>query len=30
MWRDAIDATGQPTLMVNDREAVIAKLKAEK
>ena len=30
MWRDAIDATGQPTLMVNDKEAVIAKLKAEK
>lgn len=29
MWRDAIDATGQPTLMVNDKEAVIAKLKAE-
>jgi len=30
MWRDAIDATGQPTLMVNDKETVIAKLKAEK
>ena len=29
MWRDAIDATGQPTLMVNDKEAVIAKLKSE-
>ena len=29
MWRDTIDATGQPTLMVNDKEAVIAKLKAE-
>ena len=29
MWRDAIDATGQPTLMVNDKEAVIAKLNAE-
>lgn len=25
LWRDALDATGQPILMVNDKEAVIAK-----
>ncbi|MCR4941079.1 MAG: ATP-dependent 6-phosphofructokinase [Treponemataceae bacterium] len=31
MWRDTIDATGQPVLMLNDREAFIQKhLKTEK
>ena len=25
MWRDAIDATGQPVLMLNDKESFIQK-----
>lgn len=29
MWRDEINATGQPTLMVNDKEAAIEKIKSE-
>ncbi len=26
MWRDTIDATGQPVLMINDKEAFVAKM----
>jgi 6-phosphofructokinase 1 len=28
MWRDALDATGQPVLMVNDLESAHAKMAA--
>lgn len=29
LWRDAIDATGQPIFMVNDREAILTKYRAK-
>ncbi|HZK19374.1 MAG TPA: ATP-dependent 6-phosphofructokinase, partial [Treponemataceae bacterium] len=28
-WRDAMDATGQPIFMVNDREAILTKYRAK-
>ncbi len=30
MWRDTIDATGQPVFMVNDKEAALAKLRLQR